>query len=347
MSHRPLTSQPIRKAVRAALVGSLVTGCLIFGSSAHAALTFNFDYTNSGALYDGAVGQQRRDAIATAGTMFSNYFGGLFSNMGTVTLAVEGSFQGCAMGCTLAYAGSERTFSNGQGFGNGEVVRNILVNGVDLNGAANDGVVGVNWGAPWELDPNVSVAAQNTGNFDLYAALFHELTHALGFASVMQENGSDGTSQGGGTAGGINYAGFWNKFDDFKTNCAGTDLINHANGLTNQPTYDNAKTSAMCFNGANAVAANGGNAVALYAPGTYSAGSTGSHVDESGNNIGAMMKFDRDPNKDEARTYNAIEIGMLMDIGYTRAVVAGVPEPTTALLVLAALGGLGLARRKA
>ncbi len=345
--HPPLS--PIRRATRAALLGSVLASCLAVGTPANAALSFVFDYgANNGKteFLDPTFGLARQTALETAGTLFSNYFGSLFTNSAAIHLAVEGT--DTPLPGTLAYAGSFQAFDPpfSGGFGNSSVVYNKMMGNGDLNGTANDGVVGVNWGAPWELDPNVPVSGTPVYDFDLFAALFHEFTHALGFASSINEAGNDGTSQNGGAqVGGVDYFGFWAKFDEFKTDCGTTNLIDHGTGLTNQPTYDDAKISSMCFNGANAVAANGGAQVALYAPNPYEPGSSGSHLDESGNNIGAMMKYDRDGDIDEARTYNAIEIGVLMDLGYTR-VSTTVPEPTTALLVLGALGALGLSRRK-
>lgn len=337
------------RAVRTRLCGGLLVAGLLTAPSAQAAITFVFDYLDNAGTTEflGPGNQNRRDALESAGSLFSNYFGSLFSNSATITLGVQGTNQSCASGCTLAFAGTQRSFSAPNGtFGNSEVIYNKLVNGTDLNGAGNDGVVGVNWGAPWELDPNVSVAAQGTGNFDLYAALFHEFTHAIGFASSLNEQGTDGTSRGGTQQGGVDYAGYWSKFDQFLTDCAGTDLIDHGTGLTNQATYDTAKTSSVCFVGANALAGNGTGSIPMYTPNPYEPGSSVSHLLEQGANTGAMMKYDRNPNVDEARTYNATEIGVLMDLGYTRLPAAAVSEPGTIALALAAMAGIAVRRRR-
>ena len=343
---KSIETKPRQRRLTMLMQVGLLAGCLSVGSSANASLSFVFDYADNGGTTEflGAGNQNRRDALETAGTLFSSYFGSLFSNSGTITLAVQGTNSSCQFGCTLASAGTGQVY-NTEGFGNTEVVRNKVLNGVDLNGAGvNDGLVSVNWGAPWELDPGVSVAAQNAGKFDFYAAVFHEFTHALGFFSNLTEAGNDGSQSGG-----ITMPGFWSKFDQFLTDCQGTDLIDHGTFLTNS-VYADASISAngksLCFSGANALAGNGGNSGLLFAPNPYN-GSTNSHLDPSGGNTTAMMKPGRSGNVDEARVYNSLEIGIMRDLGFTPNAVGAVPEPGTIALVLAALAGLTIRRRKA
>lgn len=342
---KPSEVKPAFRAARHLISAALLAAGLVAASSAHASITFVFDYTahNGKTAFIGTdqLFVDRRQALETAGTLFSNYFGSVFTNSGTITMNVEGVVEDCSAGCGLAYAGGAGVL-NSPGFGNGEVIRRKLVDGIDLNGSAADGVVGVNWGANWELNPSISVQQQNTGNFDFYSALFHEFTHALGFSTKLQEDGSDATEQGS-LKGGRDYPGYWLAFDKFKTNCGNFSLIDGNSFETNQGIYDFAKTNAMCFNGPNAMAANGGNQVALFAPSTYLNGSTGSHLDKAVFTTD-MMKHDRAPNVDEARTFSAVETGVLMDIGYT---VTAVPEPATIALMLGGLGVVVARSRKA
>lgn len=66
----------------------------------------------------------------------------------------------------------------------------------------------------------------------------------------------------------------------------------------------------------------------IYSPTTWQEGSSGSHIDGTPFPTD-MMKYDRDYGP-ETRTYSAVDVGILTDIGYTRnSVATSVPEPST------------------
>lgn len=287
----------------------------------------------------------------TAGSLFSDYFGSLFTNSANIVLQASSTFT--PLPGPLASAGSAAVYPSStpianRDFGQGEVIRNkMMSNGaIDLNGGDADGVVNVNWGAPWELDPNAPVSNNSTvGDFDFYAALFHEFTHALGFSSNIFENGNDQFSSNGGTEqGGIDFIGTFNESVRFLTDCdSGDDLVDHGTLFTDQATFAATKASAdgICFNGANAVAANGGAPVRMQ---TGGGGSFAGHLTDAVFPDSMMNPF-RSRDIDEARTYSAIEIGYMTDIGYTR-VTSSVPEPSAIMLLLAGLAGLRISSRK-
>lgn len=285
-------------------------------------IIFNFDYSSNTAnegFLDAVEGQARRDAMVTAGNLFSDLFGSYFSDSATLDIAVTSSDD--PNSGTLASAGSNlaSTCSN-PGPGGcviTEVVKTKLQTGVDANGAALDGSVDVNWGWNWNVDPNREAVYANQ-EFDFFAAIFHELTHALGFSSIISLDGS----------------GFfndeWSMFDTFLQDKNGNKVIDN-NFFLNQNTWDNIKEggtgNGIFFGGANAVAANGGQLVGIYSPTTWQEGSSGSHID-GGPFPTDMMKYDRDYGQ-ETRTYSAVDVGILTDLGYTRNVVTSVPEPST------------------
>lgn len=328
-------------ATRAVVTCGVLAGCLGFSSPARAQIIFNFNYLagqNDDGFQAPVVGAARQAALSAAGTLFSNYFGTLFSNSGIIDINVSSSQT--PLPGTLASAG---TFINlVPGFGLGEVVRNKLLGNGDINGASADGVVNVNFGAEWQLDPNIPAVGPGPGQtFDFFAAMNHELTHALGFSSFLSQAGTDPFGDGNA---GTGNPGTWTKFDDFLKNSGGVDLINHGTGLTNQAVYDAAKTSAVTFNGANAVAAFGG-PVPIFAPNPFQPGSSISHLNTNDPLFAlAMMKHDRDYGPQEARTYSAVEIGIMTDLGYTR--IAAIPEPGGLTLGFSLIVGLAVYRLK-
>ncbi len=291
---------------------------------------FNFTDAAGTGFNDAASGAARQNAMITAGNLFSNMFSTHFSNMGTVVLDATASDD--PLGSTLASAGSEYVLGTGPGFNDQDVVRGILVDGVDLNGAAADGSVNVNFGQPWQLDPNATVLGTE---FDFFAAVFHELTHALGFSSNIQKNGED--------AYGNKTAGSWGFFDKFITDVNGDDMVDPTSFDINQAFWDTASiggsspSAGLFFDGANAKAANGGNSVGIFSPTIWNDGSSGSHLDTDNPVYSAMMmKHDRDYGS-ESRTYSGIEVGILLDLGYSAATSTPVPEPETYLLLLVGL----------
>jgi hypothetical protein len=117
------------------------------------------------------------------------------------------------------------------------------------------------------------------------SVVLHELGHGLGFLGLMQNQSGSG-SWGYGS-------GFPGIYDRFTKNGSGQNLINTSlfpnpsNALGSQLTSNN-----IYFDGTNANAANGGNQVKLYAPSTWSSGSSYAHLDESFNNTpNALMTY--------------------------------------------------------
>lgn len=316
-------------------------------------MTFTFDYSNNAAgvgFLDASLGATRQAALNSAATAFSAMYGTYFSNSGNIVMSVTSSDD--SLGSTLMSAGTFYT-STSPGFGTAEVVLNKLRNGTDINGADADGQVDVNWGHLWDTSGSTTIAS---GAFDFYAALFHEFTHALGFASGFDTDPASATFGqdlfGDGLPGGAQ--GSFSAYDQFVTNCSGGAFVD-ATLHSNPGVISAAATSNVCFNGANAMAAYGGNQVDLYAPSTYSAGSSVSHLNSDNPSfVAAMMRHDRDTGL-ATRTYNGVEVGILADVGYSltdagRELIYGnsVPEPGTLVLMMLGLSvGAAARRRKA
>lgn len=105
----------------------------------------------------------------------------------------------------------------------------------------------------------------------------------------------------------------------------------------------------MLFNGANAVAANGGVGVNIFAPTTWTGGSSLSHLDDDTPALSQLIMASTVSEGLKTREISAMELGILKDTGYTQIETpAEVPVPATVWLMLTGLMGLlGLNRRKA
>ena len=326
--------QKPRRTARLVIGGGLLAAFLAFGSTAQASITFQFDYgadTGTG-FWDPVSGADRKAAVSTAASSFSSMFGSYFSNSGTILLSASASDD--AASNTLASAGSRMLVTSTPGFNDKQIVMTKLQTGVDLNGAGADGTVDVNFGQSWQLNKNASVSGTQ---YDFYGVMYHEFTHALGFASNIAQDGSPF----GGTKG----AGVWSPFDKYLVAGNGSRVVS-ANFSLNQPVWDAASQggSSMFFDGAFAKAANGGAAVGLYSPRVWEEGSSISHLDTDNPALAGMMMLHAVSTGAAARNYGAIEVGIMRDLGYT---VVAVPEPESYAMLLAGLAVIApIARRR-
>ena len=280
--------------------------------SSWAQVSFSFDYTNAPDFTPEA-----KASLESAASITSSFF----NHTASIEVEVQSVNNG---GGTLASAGSEfaglfgGNFQNG--FGNRGVVGHEMLTGTDANGATKDATVTVNFGQPWDYDDDID------GNkFDFKSTLIHELLHAVGFSSDIQQNGNDafGTPPGN--------PGKWVPFDEFVADSNGA-LINNQFALDGTRwdaakvggTGTNPASDGLYFNGPNAVAAHGA-PVPIYSPDPFEQGSSGSHLDDNFfNGIGAekMIMNAATGTGPGIRSLSNVEIGIFKDLGFTV-----VPEP--------------------
>ncbi|MCP5241185.1 MAG: PEP-CTERM sorting domain-containing protein [Rhodocyclaceae bacterium] len=345
MSRKTNVKLSAKRLPRAMIQCGLMAGFLAFGSAAQAAISFTFDYgTDTGTgFWDPVDGATRRAAMDTASTAFADMFASHFSNSATIVL--EATATNLPLSTNLASAGSNAFGGNGVGFTVNEIVKTKALGGVDPNGSNVDGSVNVNFGQPWHFDLGSTAPGgdpEDGGKYDFYSTIFHEFTHALGFSSSIDQDGSP-------FFGGTKAAGEWVTFDQFLVDKDGNRVVN-ADGSLNQAVWDAASVggaspaNGMFFNGSFAMAANGGLPVGLYTPTSWEGGSSVSHTDDQNPAIYGTMMTAQGPTGPWPRDYSAIEVAMLRDLGYTA--VAAVPEPETYAMMLAGLGLLGWAARR-
>ena len=141
-----------------------------------ARVNFNFIY-GTGSQY---WSQSARNALQTTAILLSSYF--VVDAPVTVTYDVTGEYS--PLTSTLATAGSDLV-STDPGFYQ-TVVQNKILNGVDSNGAAADGVITWNFGNAWAFGNSVS-----NSQYDFQSTAMHELLHTFGFLSNVDSAGSN------------------------------------------------------------------------------------------------------------------------------------------------------------
>jgi hypothetical protein len=160
--------------------------------------------------------------------------------------------------------------------------------------------------------------------FDFMTVVLHEIAHGLNFSGSMQcFNPSDPSNPPypTGTCGwgyGATPA-YPNIYDVFMRDGSGTQLINTSTYPNPSTTLANALVSNnIWFHGSKAMAANGNQRVKMYAPATWSRGSSYSHLDDTAF-PGQLMKFAiaageviHDP--------GAVTKGLLGDLGWPAAI---------------------------
>ncbi len=297
--------------LRSVVAASVLACGAMIGTSAQAALSFQFDFQGDFT----AVQQQ---GVIDAGALFSQMFATHFTNTATLRFNVISKDVG------LASAATNET--GAAGFGNTEVVRNKAINGVDLNGPTADGFININLATNFQYDPNAPVDFDG-GQIDLYSLINHELTHALGFVSFVAPTSS----------------GDFTKFDQFLTSNAGVAFVDPITGLVNQAALADATANGALFAGPNAIARYGAPVPIQGPDGALShLGTTAFSFPTSSQNA-LMLCCGGLVNSFEPRDYNAAEIGIMADLGYT---LTPVPEPTTYALMIAGIALVGYATKR-
>jgi hypothetical protein len=268
----------------------------------------------------------------TFGTARRSTFQAVFDYLNTV-LDHDGSadfiVNNSLSGGTGSLASAGTFFFGSTGFSNG-LLYDHATSGIDPSGGIHDGFATFDFGYNW----NSELDATSGSEFDLFTVALHEVSHAMGFASLIDS--TTGNSEISGTNPG-SYSGF----DSFLELGDGTDLTTAGGNFVGD--VADLTSDDVFFNGANAIAANGGAPVKIYAPNPFEPGSSVSHVDTA-TFPNAVMAHAIAPGV-EKRGYTAIDRGILQDIGWNVNVVA-VPEPSSLLALVFVFAPLVVSRRR-
>jgi len=162
--------------------------------------------------------------------------------------------------------------------------------------------------------------------YDFVSVVLHEIAHGLGFAGTMWV--SSGVGEWGFGSGTISP----DSYDRFTEDGSGTALLNTVSYPNPSTALAVALTSDnVWFDGSHANAANGGGRVKLYAPSSWSPGSSYSHLDEIFNNTeNSLMTYSLSKGASE-HSPGPVTMGILRDIGWpsgenTPPALSGLPN---------------------
>lgn len=263
-------------------------------------VTYNDVNNNTNIGFDDPTFGATRQATVQA---VFNYINTVVDENGTAEIRFNNSLNNSGSG-VLASAGP--FFFNTPGFSNGFLF-NHATTGIDPSGSFPDATAQVNFGHNW----NSGLGTPASNQFDLFTVLLHEVTHAMGFLSLMNSTGA--------SAIGTNV---YSVYDSFLERQNGTRLF--PSGPTFVGNSSDLTTGRVFFDGPNTLAFNNGNRSEMYTPNTFSSGSSISHLDGSMHPT-AVMNPSVAPGVTK-RVYSSQDLGVLADIGWT---LNAVPEPGT------------------
>ena len=269
---------------------------------------------------DALLGATRRQTFLDT----LDYVGSVLNETGTVDLRVtESRNDGTG---SLASAGPF-FFTGTNGFYNGFVYDHVR-NGIDPVITAPDAVVNFNFGYTW----NSEVDTPSSTEYDLFTVALHEMTHALGFTSLVDSSGNSSISSGD--------PGVFSVFDSFLELSDGTSLFGDVGDFLG--TAADLTSNDVVFTGTNASLAYGG-PVPIYSPSTFA---TGSSIGHFADEVTSVMNYSVEIGTTR-RTFSSVDLGVLADIGWNiqGAQNASVPEPSSAV-VIGILGIFAVVRKR-
>ncbi|MFM1930847.1 MAG: hypothetical protein RL226_150 [Bacteroidota bacterium] len=224
-----------------------------------------------------------------------------------VPIIINANWQALTGG-TLGFAGADGFYRN---FPNAPLPNTFYpsalankLRGQDLSISSVDISCTFNSSANWYFGTDGNTPS---GQYDFVTVVLHELGHGLGFQGSASVSGSTGT---------IGLSGDPIIYDTFVEQLDGTDVLDLTTGAARFAAFT---SNNLYWNGADGLAANSGNRPRLYAPSTWSSGSSYSHLNEgtypAGNVNSLMTPFIG--SAEANHNPGPIVLGMFSDIGWT------------------------------
>jgi hypothetical protein len=208
--------------------------------------------------------------------------------------------------------------------------------GTDLVPGSPDNSITYNSGFSWYFGTDGQTPP---GYYDFVSVVMHEMGHGLNFSGTM----SYGTTYCGGTTNGCwgrgtGYPGIYDRF----TETAGGDPLLNTSLFPSPSTQLGAQLTSndVYFDGPYARAANGGTPVKIYAPYTWTSGSSYSHLDfDTFKSTANRLMVYAINSASSIHDPGPVAMGLLRDLGWNPS--AGNPVPSISSLnpSWAAVGG--------
>ena len=239
----------------------------------------------------------------------------------TVPITIQACWANLGSSSTLGYSGGQPLHRNFSGapqantWYQGSLANSL--NGSDLSTTNFDMYITYNSGFSWYYGTDGNPPALT---YDLVTVAAHEIGHGLNFS---------GTASYAGGTGSYGYLGDPNIYDRFVEDNGGTKITSYTNPSAALGALYT--SGSLWFNGTNANAANSGSRVKLYAPNTWSSGSSYSHLDEVFNGTANDMMTFSVASGSSNHTPGPVIMGLLKDLGW---VLAGTTPPVTSKIYL-------------
>jgi hypothetical protein len=282
---------------------------------------FSFTYVAAGGTDPwGAVCQTFPDQAKTAFTAAAAIWTSTIQS--SVPITISACWSNLGSSSILGYSGGAYSYRDFSGAPKPNTwYESSLANalyGSDLDPSRYDDYITYNSGFTWYYGTDGYPTA---GTYDLVTVAAHEIAHGLNFS------GTAAYAAGTGNFGSLGYP---NIYDTFMEDAVGTKLTAYTTPSTALGSL--LTSGSLWFNGTNANAANGGSRVKIYAPGTWSSGSSYAHLDYStfAGTANSMMVY-AVSSASAQHNPGVVTTGLLKDLGW---VLAGASTVKTIYLPL-------------